>query len=1320
MWRDAANRLTGDESLRRMHKYFRETTYIAGTLEEFANFCLYREFFRRPKRMNSVETLGLIFLRYPALENSSPSPGWPLQAEEWPVFLKLIVDFFLRDASAVQMPDEYRRWMGIPVRRRYVQGPGYEGTVTPRQRHWPSMRPVGRMPRLPRLLQEAGRLDGSPSSTDRINEALQHAWTALRPHLQEFGDGYLLKLADVAALSELSSGAICPYTARVLDTTLNGLSPYLPERGQPEQCQPFTLPRVPKAYWRDTFGREVDQGEIDDWLENDSDVRQARALGVWSNLNDRIAANAPYYEAAEHSAQLSGQRLRGLEQRFKYGELNVLSCSTTMEMGVDIGGLSAVAMNNAPPSSTNYLQRAGRAGRRGEGVSFAVTLCPSSPHGEQVFNDPLWPFSSPTTVPRVALDSQRLVQRHVNSLCLAVFLEGRDARRLKAGWFFKNDGSETAPARQFVQWCRVEAENDEGIVQGLMRLVRGTVLAVAGTAHLLEAAAKAMDGSMDGWRREWDALRKDADQFDSDERSPAVRAINRQIQRLEGEYLLSELANRQFLPGYGFPNGIVSFVPVTIADLKQRQTTSVEREDSIGRRMGHPSRQMEVAIREYAPGAEVVMDGRVYESGGVTLNWHLPSGVDDANEVQALRYVWRCRQCGSTGDSHSSPDHCPQCDGSVESRKYLEPAGFAVDIRYSPHNNVVSPTYLPVESPWISCPTQDWTPLADPAVGRFRYTDAGHLFHGNRGVRRHGYAVCLRCGRAASEVGPASETAMPEVFREGHSRLRGGKNLDGNSQCDGAGFAIQRGLSLGGSRITDVFELQLAGLDDDVTALSLGVALRHAFCRRLGIEDEELGVTARQGQAADGTVQQSIFLYDAATGGSGYVAALRDHMAAALRESVNVLDCIKKCDAACHGCLLTYNTQHDSAKLDRHAARKFLNVDRLASLDLQECHRLFGDDSRPLTRPLFRHLAEVASEPWLAEIRLWLGGDADSWDVDDFPLYRYVLQWASNGLSIRLVVAPATWTGLSGETRHALASLVTAGRGCIEVHKAAAPATESPTGALVAVAGGADRYVAWAISSEVGLPMNHAWGRTPEGAPVVYARLQDVMPALLTDAIAVTELRPQSDAVLRIRKELDGRIEGFGSRFWTHIRNGCSSLKEQFDRGRFLTRVRYCDRYLATPWSLLLLRELLLRLVQEGWADSSTALEVLTRDIRRDSYRGSASQSISDNWEDTGSRQSFFECAIEVGRGPSRWKGPFEFKTGSAPHFRELRLDWGAGLAWTLKLDQGFGPWRCRPYAAFPFGAAPREQVSSANNTVKTQKVVMHGSDPTYVYITRE
>ena len=1325
-WNDAIYCLMDDASLRRMHRYFRETTYIDCTLEEFANFCLYREFFRRPKRMNSAETMGLISMRYPLLEGKTPPPGWLLQFEDWSVFLKLVLDFFMRDVSAVDIEDRYLRWMGIPVRKRYVQGPGFDGVLTPLQRRWPSLRTGVRPSRILRLLQQAAGLDDSPSSKDRINEAINHAWKALRPHFQQVGDGYLLKLRDIAVLSELSSGEKCPYTAQVLDATLNGLSPYQPERTEPEKCSWFEPPRIPNSYWRDSSGREADREEIAEWLETDSRVQEVRKLGVWSNLNDRIAANTQYFEAAEHSAQLDGDRLRRLEQRFKNGDLNVLSCSTTMEMGVDIGGLSAVIMNNAPPSSTNYLQRAGRAGRRGEGVSFAVTLCPNSPHSEQVFNNPLWPFTSKMGIPCVALDSERLVQRHVNSLCLGAFLEGRrDVRRLKTGWFFQPDeGLGSIPGRQFVEWCHAEAGTDVRLMQGLRRLVEGTALATAETTQLLNASAATIDQISTAWRHEIDALRKDAAQFQNgsgQSDAPAVQAIKHQISRLEKEYLLRELVNRQFLPSYGFPIGIVSFVPITIEELKRRRSNREDREEAFGKRLGYPSRQIEMAIREYAPGAEVVMDGRVYESGGVTLNWHIPPGVESVNEVQSLRHVWHCHECGATGDNHSSPDQCPQCDGAVTQRKYLEPAGFAVDIRHSPHNNVVTPTYIPVEPPWISCPTPEWTPLADPSIGRFRYTDSGHLFHGSGGVGHHGYTVCLRCGRAASEVGPPSETVLPEVFRDGHSRLRGGKDPDGSSQCDGAGFAIQRGLWLGGSRITDVFELQLTELSEESTALSLGIALRHAFCSRLGIEEKEVGVTVRQSKSADSTIQQSIFLYDAATGGNGYVAALRDHIALALQESVAVLNCIKKCDAACHGCLLTFDTQYESAKLDRHKAREFLTTDRLDGLSLKECDRLLGLNTRVLTRPLFRHLAEVAGEPDVEEIRLWMGGNPDSWDVEDFPLYRDILRWTNDNRRVRLIVDPATWNGLNDGNRHSLAALVTAGKNQVEAHMSPSPMTNFASGHVVVVAGGTRKHVAWATNGGA-VPMNETWGQPLEGVQTVFARIADPLLSLQTDAIPIDQLRPRPDStvkILPIQKELDGRIKGFGSRFWTHVHNHCRPLKEQFEQG-LLTRVSYCDRYLMTPWSLLLLREVLLRLVREGWADSGTALSLFTRGLRRDLHSSRGGQSINDQWQDDTARQLFFKQAIDTGRDRLGWDGAFEFETGNAPHFRELRLEWGAADIWTLKLDQGLGYWRCRPYADFPFERQPHEQVHSLNEIIKSSKVVSSGGYSTYVYINRE
>ena len=786
--------------------------------------------------------------------------------------------------------------------------------------------------RLPRLLWAAAGLGDSDADVDRANEIFRHAWNSISPILRLVGDGYQLDL-EQSTLNELGEAAICTYTGKALDTTLRGFSPYLPAKGDRDTCETIQMPRLPKAYWKDRSGARADQDEVEHWLEQEPDVIGVRDVGIWSDLNDRIASYAPYFEAAEHSAQLDGQRLRVLENRFKEGEVNVLSCSTTMEMGVDIGGLSAVVMNNAPPSPANYLQRAGRAGRRGEGVSFAVTLCPSSPHGEQVFNNPLWPFRSRISVPRVSLDSQRLVQRHVNSLCLAAFLPGladQDAIKLKTGWFFLPGEDESVPAERFREWCRTDAPSSERLQVGLSQLVRRSALRDVPAHDILDASGDMMAKAAAAWCREWASLNRDAEQLgglNAEPAPPAIRAIRRQLHRLEDEYLLSELANRQFLPSHGFPTGIICFVPDTIDDLKRWSSRDGGREEAFGRRSGYASRQLEMAIREYAPGSEVVIDGRVFESSGVTLHWHLPPDANAAgvNETQAIRYAWRCRVCAATSDQPSLPDECPQCAGPVEVLRYLEPAGFAVDITSRPHNNVASPTFVPVEQPWISCPTPHWEALEQPLSGRFRYSDSGHLFNGSRGKGRYGYAICLRCGRAASEDGPPKETQAPQVFRTPHKRLRGGKASDGSGECDGAGFAIQRGLALGGGRVTDVFELQLQGLVEDDVAWSLGVALRQAFTSRLGIEEQEVGVAVRPSKAEDGSLQRSVFLYDVAEGGNGYVEALRDDIAGAIRGIDQVLDCVKDCDVACHACLVTFGTQFFSSDLNRHKALAFLH-----------------------------------------------------------------------------------------------------------------------------------------------------------------------------------------------------------------------------------------------------------------------------------------------------------------------------------------------------------------------------------------------------------
>ena len=145
---------------------------------------------------------------------------------------------------------------------------------------------------------------------------------------------------------------------------------------------------------------------------------------------------------------------------------------------------------------------------------------------------------------------------------------------------------------------------------------------------------------------------------------------------------------------------------------------------------------------------------------------------------------------------------------------------------------------------------------------------------------------------------------------------------------------------------------------------------------------------------------------------------------------------------------------------------------------------------------------------------------------------------------------------------------------------------------------------------------------------------------------------------------------------------------------------------------------MLLDLVRGERADSGTALRVFTRELRRRDARPSHDgRLIGDPWQDDGARESFFMEAFGAGRGRLRWKGALKLATGSPPHFRELRLDWADGVAWTLTLDQGVGYWRCRPSADFPFDGTSREQIRRFNQVTKQCRVASQGIHPTYLYV---
>lgn len=326
---------------------------------------------------------------------------------------------------------------------------------------------------------------------------------------------------------------------------------------------------------------------------------------------------------------------------------------------------------------------------------------------------------------------------------------------------------------------------------------------------------------------------------------------------------------------------------------KNRRSRTPDEPGRIDNRMRFrdlPSRDTVTALREYAPGSEVVIDGLVYRSAGITLNWHAPASVTDITEIQNIREAWRCRNCGSSGTSVRAKTiyECPDCGSALvldpETRfTYLEPAGFSVDLYDQPHNDVSTQSFVPVSSPWVNA-QGEWLPLVNPGLGLYRSSNDGMVFNYSSGAKGYGYALCLTCGRAepmdVADQLPSAFVDLKTGKPKEHNRLRGAQGGDSRI-CEGSynSFAVMPSLRLGHEAHTDVLELLLSDLDgvllrDKQVAFTLAVAIRNAIARLLGIESSELGCDTKPVKIAGNSVSQAIVIFD--NNASGYCSSVAD------------------------------------------------------------------------------------------------------------------------------------------------------------------------------------------------------------------------------------------------------------------------------------------------------------------------------------------------------------------------------------------------------------------------------------------------------------
>jgi hypothetical protein len=624
------------------------------------------------------------------------------------------------------------------------------------------------------------------------------------------------------------------------------------------------------------------------------------------------------YVVQEHSAQIQPTELKKRNEDFKAGRINYLFCTTTMEMGVDIGDLKAVVMNNVPPLPGNYQQRAGRAGRAGQKFSLAVTVCPPRPLSLAMFRDPQ-PLFGPTSVPTVAFLSRDVVFRQLRALLLGMWvrLTSSNTPWRSVSQFMESEGTSESRCERFVSWLGELDPENLGHVENFCRHTPYSDewgLGVDETINLM------MTLRFD-WLDTQDRLKEDLFSAQIEGRALAANAITVRLKALSDENVITFLCRQLFLPTYGFPTRVVEL------ELPEAyySAPSSGSEDSLRGPSG-PSRAMSVAIQEYAPSSSVLLDQHNFRVAGLQpKRRNLPD-----NPVPVVsNSVWYCRHCGSGGTEYSP--HCPRCKGAVEVVRYFEPHSFSVDF---------GDPLLPLDEEGVIGDIEliPMLPISDEFNSQYSAgsgliqlslftSGSARIFHANRGIKignRHlGFAHCLKCHRT-------SALTPDDSWRDYFSMDGSGKHrtlFEDARQCSSNEQEVLTDHAIGFTMKTDLLMIEGSTLwgDNEIAAWTIGTGLREIASDQLSVLEDDIGMTVAKWRG-----HFTVILFDSHEGSSGLVARIPEMFAKIWASAVKLLECRDAdsagCDRYCHFCLLSYGSQSiaDRGLLDRKEGQRVL------------------------------------------------------------------------------------------------------------------------------------------------------------------------------------------------------------------------------------------------------------------------------------------------------------------------------------------------------------------------------------------------------------
>ncbi|MDR0914479.1 MAG: DEAD/DEAH box helicase [Oscillospiraceae bacterium] len=618
----------------------------------------------------------------------------------------------------------------------------------------------------------------------------------------------------------------------------------------------------------------------------------------------------------EHTAQLAKKDALDYQQMFIRKEINALSCSTTFEMGVDVGGLETVFLRNMPPLPSNYAQRVGRAGRSRDAAAFALTFARLSSHDMTFFNEPKLMISGKIMPPIFKLENRKILLRHIYAVAFAMYfqLNPEQYNHNVASKFINQKGY-----KDFERWLNAHPTNLSDMLKRSFPQEGHNLVGIHSFDWLDDFIGDngAFTKRIQIFENDVVYLKKQIEKAHKEHDVNHEAFLVRQKKRYENNELIDFLVRGGILPKYGFPIDSVELTK-NIADPKSSDLNL--------------TRDLAVAIADYAPSSEVVANGRMFTSryikkpliSGRTKDWDI-SYISECPDCKAINY--------SRLPVDSEGQKCVSCECTLYRRdfsKSIEPrAGFLAektdkDVPMSKQQD----RHYRTEAFFVGDPDSikldEFEVDLGNASARLTSTTNDSLVVKSKSD----FYVCHDCGYTIADDEHDKTNKYNYVKGVPSIKLKSEKDKHEKS------FSTQKCSceELHKYTIHHEFKTDLTRISFDTdtsdyqTLLSAMYAILNAMSRILNIERRDIAACLTWDEK-DGDRAHDIIIYDSVPGGAGHSRRLVTPDAEILK--VIIRDAIANlsshdCSPSCYSCLRSYDNQTFHEKLNREAALDFL------------------------------------------------------------------------------------------------------------------------------------------------------------------------------------------------------------------------------------------------------------------------------------------------------------------------------------------------------------------------------------------------------------